>query len=92
MSNEEWAAHVKAWRQGEMSAKAYCEAHGLKLSTLRYKASRIKDGGRPRVRMARVTTTPSAGAGRIRLVSAEIPPDASGDALQRVLELFEAKR
>lgn len=103
MSKEEWAAHVKTWRAGDVSARVYCEAHGLPLSKLRYWASQLRDGVKPRrVRLARVkktapvstvsTPTPTSSSTALRLISLEIPPDFDGDALERVLAALRATR
>ena len=39
---EDWPAHMKAWGQSGQSRAAYCEQHGLKLSTFAYWRQRLK--------------------------------------------------
>ncbi len=35
-NRELWKGHVRAWRESALTQRAYCELHGLKLSTLGY--------------------------------------------------------
>lgn len=42
LTKAQWAHHVEAWRSSEISARAYCEKRGLKVSTLRYWSRRIR--------------------------------------------------
>lgn len=35
-NRELWLGHVRAWRESGLTQRAYCETHGLKLSTLGY--------------------------------------------------------
>ncbi|SRR5260370_41196845 len=54
-----WAARVSEWRRGGKSAEEFAEGRGFEPSTLRYWASRLKQGAgvaaeTPAVRIARV--------------------------------------
>ena len=108
MSREEqWARHVEAWRSSGESARAYCERRGLKVSSFRYWARRIRErdeqlGGAADaapVRMAAVRTRPSRDESRataIRLQIGEVSVEVDGSfdeqALGRLLDLLEARR
>ena len=51
-NREFWLGHAQAWRESGMTQGAYCEQHGLKLSTLGYWSRRDK------VAVKRVTLVP----------------------------------
>lgn len=42
----EWSQHVTAWRQSGLSAAAYAERKGLKMSTLQWWAWKLRRDGR----------------------------------------------
>lgn len=42
LSKAEWADHLERWRRSGETATRYCEAHGLKLGSLRYWSGRIR--------------------------------------------------
>ena len=39
---EHWQAHMEAWHQSGQTRAAYCEQHGLKLTTFTYWRHRLK--------------------------------------------------
>ncbi|MEZ4400853.1 MAG: hypothetical protein R3B06_12585 [Kofleriaceae bacterium] len=51
----QWQRHVTRWRASDQTVPAYCEAHGLRLATMRYKIRR--HAAAPTVRVARVERT-----------------------------------
>ncbi len=63
-NREFWMGHAQTWRESGMTQGAYCEQHGLKLSTLGYWSRRDK-GAVNRVRLVPVKVQESGSPGLV---------------------------
>jgi len=76
-----WKKHVAAWRASGETAAAYCEQHGLGLSTLRYwtrKAGREAVTATDRIRLARVERVAASEASTDAVATAAVVIEVGG--------------
>ena len=99
----QWRAHVEGWRASGQTAAAYCAERGLKVASLRYWSSRVREqerggsasvGKDGEVRLAQVRSssgeaTPSASVLRLCVgeLTLEVPAAFDRGALREVVSM-----
>ena len=95
LTEEEWNRHLAAWRDSGQSTPSYCEAHGLKVSAMRYWAGRQRKkegqgsaGGFAKVRRRRGAKESASLCIVVGDARVEVSPSFDAGTLRRALEVL----